>query len=1060
MHKKDRDLFELWQSFDSIKKEIVLYLTLLPSPVSIDTLVSLSEASVISLLNAIGKLKAKNIVVEKRGKERGFYCLNSPDPAGFIKEYVTGDEARRALAKITEFYQTASDSIEEAEIVNLAELYLKIGISGDGLPIVKHAADILSRSGQDEKAVAYYDQCLRAMADESLSGANVDRYLDCVLGRISLLIYHMSAPDELSLLVRAKDAAHRFKRWDRLAKIEIVMAQILQTMGQHKRALRCFSNFRNLANRAGDTKTVKSAILTTCEFLFWKGMFSEVVSHYENMVGSLEEFGGDEASLKAAALVGYCFVICGRIARGMGMIEAVRAKGVLLNLQQVVIFTDQMMVLSLFEIRRTSEAEPYLDRLHSLPEDSLGHLISRAINDEKAFLLCRRGEYKEAFEYHQKGVLHARSLGWKHQCGPWVFEYLHILESKGFVDQEVNYDSEIRRLVRWDDLRMKGAAFRYRAKRNLERNQSLRTALSDLKTSERYLEQAGAEIELARTRIEMGRYFLPKDAKIGRAYLEKAWAVMSRVDKNLFPKDLMATMPEERKLEVVVERMIQIDESLGTIRDQGAFLEKVIEVAMDFVMATRGTFIVLEPEGELKQVVSRNLDPLFSDTDRFTMVKTLIADAAQRELEIVFPPQSAGDPFPWEEGFQVYEKVFRQAGIHSFIGMPARLAGGTHGYLCLDNRLGGEPFSHNQLPLVRFLCSQISVGLSNLDTYREMRELKDRFEEEATFYKKEMGIAAPTDIVGGRSEGMREVVERIRQVAPTDSAVLITGETGVGKELVAKAIHNLSDRNAGPFIPVNLAAIPSELMASELFGHEKGAFTGAHQAQKGRFELAHGGTIFLDEIGDLPLTIQVKLLRVLQERTFERLGNAQAIRSDFRVIAATNKDLREEVEKGFFRQDLYYRLDVFPIHVPPLRERKEDIHDLTRHFIEKFGKKLGRHVARIPRGEMKKLVAHTWPGNVRELEHRVEQALIVCDGSSISFPDPVRPKVGGAGLQIYGSEIMTLEELERDYIQRILNLTHWKVMGKGGAASILGMKPTTLFYRMKKLGIGKSSKLL
>ena len=502
MQKEGRDLAELWQGFDDTRKEVVLYLTLLPSPVSIDTLVSLSEASVIGLLNAIGKLKAKNIILEKKGKEKGFYYLNSPDPSDFIKEYVTNDEARRALAKITKFYQSFPDPVGEAEIINLAELHLKIGFSGDGLPVVKDAADILSRLGQDEKAVAYYDRCLRAMADESISEANIDDYLDCVLGRVSLLIYHMSAPDELSLLVRAKDAANRFKRWDRLAKIEMVMAQILQAMGQHKRAFRCFSNFRKLADRTGDAKTVRSAILATCEFLFGKGMFSEVVSHYENMVGSLEEFGDDEASLKAAALVGYCFVIRGRIARGMGMIEAVHAKGMLLNLPQVVIFADQMMVLSLFEIRRMSEAEPYLDRLHNLPEDSLGHLISRAINDERAYILCLKGECNEAFEYHQRGVRHATSLGWKHHPGPWTFEYLDVLESKGFIDEEVNYDSEVRRLVGWDDLRMKGAAFRYRAKRNLERKRSLGTVLPDLKTSEKYLEQAGAKIE---SRPNMGR---------------------------------------------------------------------------------------------------------------------------------------------------------------------------------------------------------------------------------------------------------------------------------------------------------------------------------------------------------------------------------------------------------------------------------------------------------------------------------------------------------------------------------------------------------------------------
>ena len=559
--------------------------------------------------------------------------------------------------------------------------------------------------------------------------------------------------------------------------------------------------------------------------------------------------------------------------------------------------------------------------MYSFQEDVLGQLISRAINDEKAYILCAKGDYQEAFECHRRSVRHARSLGWKHHCGPWTFEYLDILESKGLVDGEINYDSEIKRLVSWDDLRMKGAAFRYRAIRNMEKNQSLGTVLSDLKTSERYLRQAGAKVELARTRIALGRYFLKKVPKTARSYLEKAWALLSTIDKNLFPKDLLVTMPEERKIEVMVERMIQINESLGTIRNQTSFLEKVIEVAMDFTMATRGIFITLEREGEIKEVASRNLDPLLFQTDRFKMVRTLVADAARKGIELVLSEQTDDSRLALDNGLQVHDEIFRQAGIQSFIGMPAQLAGQTYGYLCLVHRLGGEPFSRNQLPLVRFLCSQISVGLSNLGTYEEMKKLKDQFEEEATFYKKEMGIAAPIEIIGGKSESMRGVIDRIRQVAPTDSSVLISGETGVGKELAAKTIHNVSKRNNGPFIPVALAAIPPELVASELFGHEKGAFTGAHERQKGRFELAHGGTVFLDEIGELPLTDQVKLLRVLQEGTFERLGSAQPLRSDFRVIAATNKDLGAEVEKGTFRRDLYYRLNVFPLYVPSLRER-------------------------------------------------------------------------------------------------------------------------------------------
>ncbi|RJR47346.1 MAG: GAF domain-containing protein [Desulfobacteraceae bacterium] len=1049
MQRKDPDLPKIWQGFDDLKKELVLYLTHLPSPVSIDTLVFLSQTSVMSILSAVEDLKGKRVIVEKKGKEKGLYFLNHSDPAGFIREHVKRGQAQRALTRITEFYQGSPDKMGDGEIVKLAGLYQKTGASGDAFGIIKKAADILARLGEDEKAVRYYEHCLGIISDGSVTHKNAEDFLDCVLGRVSILIYHMSAQDEVSLLNRAKWVAKRFNKRDRLARLEIVMAQILQTLGEHKKAAGCFDEFIKLVKNTEDPKMAKAAVLATCEFLFWRGRFSDVVNHYEKTIGSLEEFGDDEASLKAAALVGCCFVIRGRIARGMGMIETVRAKGLLLGFHQVTIFTDQMMVLSLFELRRVSEAEFYLDRLSCVSEDSLGYLISRAINDERAFILCQKGEYQKAFDCHQRGVLHARSLGWKHHCGPWVFEYLDILESKGLIDEEVNYSSEIKRLVKWDDLRMKGAAFRYRALRKLYRHQSLDAVLPDLKASEKYLEQAGAEIELARTRIALGRYFLNEDSKTAKSYLERAWAVLSRIDKNLFPKDLLTAMPEERKLEVMVERMIQINESLGTIRDQRPFLEKVIEVAMDFVMATRGAFLIPKREGGFKQAASRNLDSLLFESDRFKMVRAVADDAARKGIELVFPQQK-------DDGHQAYEKIFSKAGIQSFIGVPAQLAGRTYGYLCLDNRLGGEPFSRNQLPLVRFLCSQISVGLSNLETFEEMKELKDRYEEEAIFYKREMGITPAIEMIGGKSEGMRRVINRIRQVAPTDTSVLILGETGVGKELVAKAIHNLSNRSGGPFIPVNLAAIPPELVASELFGHEKGAFTGAHERRKGRFELADGGTIFLDEIGDLPHSVQVKLLRVLQEGTFDRLGNAQHVRSEFRVVAATNKDLRAEVLNDAFRRDLYYRLDVFSIHVPPLRERKENIPDLAHHFVEKFCKKLGRRGARIPRAQMKKLIDYAWPGNVRELEHSIEQALILSDGTGISFPDLVRPPSSSISTLGYERDVMTLQDLERDYIERILNMSRWKVMGPGGAASILGMKPTTLFSRMKKLGIRRS----
>jgi transcriptional regulator with GAF, ATPase, and Fis domain len=403
--------------------------------------------------------------------------------------------------------------------------------------------------------------------------------------------------------------------------------------------------------------------------------------------------------------------------------------------------------------------------------------------------------------------------------------------------------------------------------------------------------------------------------------------------------------------------------------------------------------------------------------------------------------------------FRLSETALLEAGIHSLICRPVRLADQTHGFLYLDNRLGRKPFPADNLPLVRLIANQIAVGLANIRIYDEIKVRRDRLEDEAIFYRRELGLVNPAETLIGQSRALGRIVDQIRQVASTDSSVLILGETGVGKELVAKAIHNLSGRKDGPFIPVNLVALPTDLVASELFGHEKGAFTGAVGRHKGRFELADRGTIFLDEIGDLSPQVQVKLLRVLQEGSFERLGSGRPVKSDFRVVAATNQDLLRQVREGVFREDLYYRLNVFPIQVPPLRERREDIPLLAQHFLAQCCQQTGKKIKRIPADEMKKLLDYPWPGNVRELKHFIERAVILADGPHPVFSglDPVylNKEMGEpAGLP-------PLAEVEREYLKKVLQATRWKVSGRNGAAAILGLKPTTLFFRMKKLGLRK-----
>jgi formate hydrogenlyase transcriptional activator len=335
----------------------------------------------------------------------------------------------------------------------------------------------------------------------------------------------------------------------------------------------------------------------------------------------------------------------------------------------------------------------------------------------------------------------------------------------------------------------------------------------------------------------------------------------------------------------------------------------------------------------------------------------------------------------------------------------------------------------------------------------EIEQLKLQLEKENIYLREELGRELGFGNIIGESAALNYVLFRAGQVAPTDAAVLILGETGTGKGLIANAIHGQSSRRHKPMVTVNCAALPANLIESELFGREKGAFTGAHARQAGRFEVADGGTIFLDEIGELPLELQSKLLRVLQDGEFERLGSAKTIKVDVRVIASTSRDLREEVRAGRFREDLFYRLNVFPVSIPPLRKRVSDIPELVRFFVDKYSKKFDRRIETIPKAAMKALEDYSWPGNVRELEHVIERAVITTEGTVFRLADRLEPlRVAGAA----DAPLKDLAAMEREHILRVLRETGWRIEGPQGAARILDLHPSTLRLRMKKLDIRRT----
>ena len=354
-----------------------------------------------------------------------------------------------------------------------------------------------------------------------------------------------------------------------------------------------------------------------------------------------------------------------------------------------------------------------------------------------------------------------------------------------------------------------------------------------------------------------------------------------------------------------------------------------------------------------------------------------------------------------------------------------------------------------------------------------MEREKARLEAQNTYLIEEIKEAHNFEEIVGQSRALAEMIEKVKLVASTDSTVLILGETGTGKELVARAVHSTSERRNRPLVKVNCAVLPTGLIESELFGHEKGAFTGATDHRIGRFELAHGGTIFLDEIGDMPADVQVKLLRVLQEHEFERLGGSDSIKVDVRVIAATNRDLLRSIAEGAFRQDLYYRLNVFPVLLPPLRERPEDILPLVHYFVRRFSLKIGRKITRIPRETMERLVSYYWPGNVRELENVIERSVILSQGSELEVAPGVLPDSAAvhhtpaaAPLAAQGEKRpvspapQSLDQVERTHILEVLMRTSWRIEGPEGAAALLNLNPSTLRSRMKKLGVRRSTKAL
>jgi formate hydrogenlyase transcriptional activator len=833
------------------------------------------------------------------------------------------------------------------------------------------------------------------------------------------------------------------------ALLEMHMAKTEWLRSNYDDALMHFDRGWSLSNEVNDPKFRRSALTFSTFFPFWQGRYSQVIKNYEEFAPAVEKYAQGRFPLLAAHLIGNCYLFIGQITQGMGMLNSLwthcREKGDF----YVASFSGLSIGSMLLEIGRIEES---IQTLNAALDDSnrapltmvkilillnLGLAYFEKKDNEKAIDMLNT--YLKTKKKVETGGNHLPLL--MSYC--WAMEQGKLPRVAG-----LSLEKEIGQALYSKNVFFKGVAHRYQARLTRQTKQSREKVIELLHLSEKFLEESGHQLETARTRIELSREYLSlgREKKAKQTVMKSAEIIKGYIDHQ-FPEDLRFLMHDFRTEKTLLSEIMKLAQELVAIREENDLLPYIISAVNRIIGTERGAVFLLEDNAGCSPIALRaakNLTPEDISSPGFAASMKLIEKVAEtgRGETLTTDSTDCGGPFSDDA------ILFR-------ICVPMKFRDKVVGVLYFDNRLFINSFKESDIEILDYFAALAAIAMDNSRAHTVMLASNLKLMEEKQYYEEQQRESLGFEEFVGRSPAVVKVMEQVRQVAGTEAAVLILGETGVGKELIARAIHSNSHRHSNAFIRVNCSTLPDTLIASELFGHEKGSFTGADKLRIGRFELADQGTLFLDEVGEIPLNIQVRLLRVLQSKEFERVGGKKTLRSDFRLVAATNRDLQQAVKKGLFREDLFYRLNVFPISIPPLRERKEDIPLLANYFHKLYADKLGKTMEKLPDTDINKLLNYDWPGNVRELENIIERGMILSSAHRFVMPElnPAYQEIGG------DRQSVTLDENEREHILWMLKKTNGKIRGRGGAAELLDIHPNTLYSRMKRLGIRRQSNI-
>jgi len=1007
------------------------------------------------LMDLLNEKKPSQLLAHLEGAVREGW-LNKKDPGYYsFKDLKKQEQCRAFLSQETErqLHRRIADILmselpdDEKKAHALAHHLIHItNDTGRCRHLVK-AGDLHLKAFQTEDALQCYSKvlddlsCLHGEEEDLLFSQTAIKY-----SKISTARHDTTRV--LSILESALERAKRrdMQRFQSLLKMHMAKNEWLRS--RYRSALTSFEEGWSLAVKLNDPKLLLSATAFSTFFLFWQGRFRDAVHIYEKSVPDIEKYPRGGFPLLAVMTVGYCYAQIGQVTQGLGMLDAIRNRCLEKGDLYIASFTGGNIGSILLDIGRIDDAIEFLEASAKQARKSHNDWVWITVKIILAYAYYLKGSKGQSIKYLREFLQQSRKVQATVHMYPYLME-LFLAMKKGEIDriEGLSFEKYIQGMVKGKNIFLKGVAYRFQAVLRQMGGLPHEKITHSIKTSIKWLEESGHQIELSKSRLALALQHLTigEEEKAKELTLIAAQALAS-LNEALIPRDLRALIKDRPVGENLLKEILKLGQEIVTIRNNKDLVQGIISTVNRITGAERGAIFLLEDHTNPPKLLLRASKTLTSDQIKHASFAS--------SMEMIEGVARVGEGRIFGIGPRKKQEVLDREIIRSRICVPMILRGTTVGVLYHDNRLLSSAFKESDLELLSYFAALAAFALDNAKAYEEINRLNRNLNEENIYYKEEHLQNLHFEDIVGESLAIKNVFSQIDQVTETDATVIINGETGVGKELVARAIHRNSLRQDKPFIRVHCSSLPESLIPSELFGHEKGAFTGAIRRRIGRFELADGGTLFLDEIGDLSLDIQVRLLRVLQTQEFERVGGSETIHSDFRLVVATNQDLDKNVKAEKFRADLYYRLAVFPIYVPPLRERKGDIALLAHYFLKIYSKKRRKTFSGIPDSEMEKLLQYDWPGNVRELENIIERGTILNSGPLFQIPEL------GVGHRESSAPAggVTLRDNERKHIIWALQKTGWKVRGKGGGAELLDLPPSTLAFRMKKLGIERPPK--